>query len=1304
MRGTPLMRWLRRFRRAHHGLAYFLAGILVLMALVGLAASQILPLAERHPERLAQWLSDRAGRPVSFDAVETRWTRRGPLLALEDLRIGAGANAVAFGDAEVLVSQYAGLLPGRSFTELRVRNLDLTLEREAGGRWHVRGLPGQQRPGGDPFAALQRLGELQVIGARMRIVAPRLGIDARIPQVHLRLRVDGDRVRVGVRAWMRGGGEPADAVLDFDRKDGDGRAWLTSGRAELSQWAPLLRFAGVGVIEGSGRAQAWVRLKAHRVTQAVADLALERLALQGTPARAGAAAPRTTLERLHGRLRWATVDGGWRLDAPLLVFGDGATAPRVQRLLVAGGRQRALAADRIDVAPLLAVAALSDRLEPGLRAWLHAAKPDATLRDVRFAAKDGALRAHGRVEGAGFRATGHAPGVQGVDGDLEGDADGVAFRFDPAAQVVFDWPWGFGVPHRVSLRGQVLGWREGDGWRAATPALAVRSAQYGADVRGGLWFQGDGTRPWIDLAADVPRAAVTAAKGFWLRNSMPPAAVRWLDDALMAGSVRDAHALVSGDLDDWPFRARDGQPPKGLFHASAHIEDAVVKFQPDWPAAERLDAQVDFIADGFRVRGSSASIAGVAVRDIHAGIEHFGEAVLKIDARAASDASKLLGLLRRSPLRAEHGETLANIEASGPAKVDFALDLPLHAGAPPADMRGEVALDGARLSEKRWDLAFTDVSGTARYGHGGFAAEGLSVRRGERPGKLSLRAGDYVRDPRQAFEAELEAQLSAAELLDRAPQLDWLRARIAGVSPWTISVAMPKADAANAEGRLQLRSSLAGTALSLPAPLDKPAPTALPTTVDVQLPLGEGEIAVAFGNRLALRARSRGGNTGIRVALGASRVDAPPPASGLVASGRTDRLDAIEWATLARGDAASPASAAARNANASGEFSLRSVDVRVAALELIGATFPETRLRAAPAQGGTAVRFDGEALRGALLLPRSDTAAIAGRLERLHWRAANKPAGVTAGGGDVAVPAVGASVAGAATRPGDDIDPAKVPPLNLAIDDLRFGDARLGSATLRTQRSATGMRIVQLQTRAPRQRIDATGEWSRLAGGMRTRLDLQLRSEDFGELLGGLGFGKQIDQGEGSVRLQAGWPGSPAAFRLDALAGTMRLDVRDGQLVEVEPGAGRVLGLLSIAQLPRRLAFDFRDFFDKGFAFDKLAGEVRFGGGSARSDDLAIDGPAAEIRIRGAADLRAQTYDQTIEVYPKAGNLLTVAGALAGGPVGAAIGAAANAVLNKPLGQLAARTYRVTGPWKDPKVDTVARSETTKARAQPPER
>ena len=130
--GTPLRRHLRHARR---GVGYSVAVLLVLVALVLGVASQVLPMADRNPDRIAAWLSQRAGRPVSFDRVETAWTRRGPLLKLDNLRIGAGAQAFTVGDAEMLVSVYSGLLPGRPFSELRLRGLQLTLERAGDGRW-----------------------------------------------------------------------------------------------------------------------------------------------------------------------------------------------------------------------------------------------------------------------------------------------------------------------------------------------------------------------------------------------------------------------------------------------------------------------------------------------------------------------------------------------------------------------------------------------------------------------------------------------------------------------------------------------------------------------------------------------------------------------------------------------------------------------------------------------------------------------------------------------------------------------------------------------------------------------------------------------------------------------------------------------------------------------------------------------------------------------------------------------------------------------------------------------------------------
>lgn len=1268
----------RRLRLARRSAWYAVAIVLVLMALAAGALSRLLPLAERNPDRVAAWLSDRAGRPVAFDRLETEWTRRGPLLRFDGLRVGDGDDAVRIGAAEMLVSQYAGLLPGRSFTELRLRGLQLTLERGDDGRWSVHGLPGEQRPGADPFAALEPLGELQVIGGRLTILAPALGIETILPKIDLRLQVDGDRVRTAARAWIREDAAPLDVAADVDRRAGDGRAHAAAMRADLAAWSPLLRFAGVSLEDGRGRARAWMELHDKRVTTVTVDADLEALALRGSPVAAGRAAPRMRFEQLVARARWQLAPEGWRIDAPTLRVGAEGAPQVLDGLALAGGRRFALRAARIDAGPLLAALALGDRLDPGLRNWLLAAAPDARLADIAIASGDGGrMRASARVEALRFGTVGDTPGLEGLAGALTGDEQGFRFVPDPAAAVRFDWPSGFGAPHLVKLRGDVAGWRDGRGMQVAAPALRIDGEGYAADVRGGLWFQNDGTRPVIDLAAALDDAAVPVAKRFWVRHLMSDAAERWLDGALVGGTVHNGRALLSGDLDDWPFSSLAGHGSRGLFQAEAQLVDAVVKFLPDWPAADHLSGDVVFVNDGFSVKGR-AEIAGVGVPVLEARLGHYGQARLDVSANASGDAAKLLALFRASPLRKGLEDTLDNLSASGLAAATFALGLPLHRGGKAtSEIAGEVELHGAKLADARWNLAFEQVRGRARYDRHGFSSEPLAAVRDGQPGTLSLRAGEgHVRDAAQAFEAELDASLAAADLLRHAPDLSWLQPRVRGRSQWQVGIAVARAQQAvhTPPVRLQLRSSLVGTTLDLPEPLQKPAADALPTTITTTLPFDDGEVDVDFGGRLALRARSSPAGTGVRVALGASRVAAQPPATGLVASGRTPVFDALDWASLSSG-------------GGDGRFPLRGIDVSAGQLRLLGTTFADARVQATPVQGGTRLRFDAQGLAGELQVPQDARATVVGSFERLHWK-----------GADPATADAAPRPPASASAERDAVDPAKVPPLQLDIDDFRFGELALGNLALRTRPTNDGLRIEQLQARSPTQRIDGTGSWT---GGVaaRTRLEITADSRDFGALMAGLGFGRSIAGGEGELRFAAEWPRGPSDFALGTMQGGLSITIKDGRLVEVEPGAGRVLGLLSVAQLPRRLMLDFRDFFSRGFAFDRIGGHVRFGGGVAQSDDMVIDGPAAEIRMRGRSDLRAQTHDQTIEVMPKTGNLLPAVGAIAGGPVGAAVGAVANAVLKKPLGEMGAKTYRVSGPWKEPKVEVVEHEDPRAARA-----
>ena len=1246
-----------RFRHLRRHAIFALAIVLVAVALLVGTLSQLLPLAQRHPDKVAAWLSARAGQPVQFRRLDTAWTRRGPLLRLDGLRIGGG-EGVRIGQAEVLVSLYSGLLPGEPLTELRLRGLALTLQRGDDGRWSVRGLPSSGNAG-DPLETLRRLGELQVIGGRLRVDAPSLGLQAELPRIDLRLRVDGNRVRGGARAWIDASAKPLAAVLDFQRRQGDGVVWLGAVPAELGAWSPLLHAGGVELRQGSGTLRSWVTLRDHQVASVIADADLHDIAVAGAPFAAGQAAPLLRFDSLRLRARWLHQGTDWQLDVPQLRVASGKHVQSLDGLQLAAGRRFALRGKQLDASPLLRVAALSSALPAELRQWLYRAAPTVRLAEVDISGQPGAaMHGHGQLQELAFAAVGNSPGLSGLSAAFEGDEQGVALTLRPNQAMHFDWPTGFGVLHEVTLAGQAAVWREGEGWRVATPALRVVGRDYAANVRGGLWFQGDGTRPWISLAAQLDDGPMTAAKGFWVRSKMSAAAVEWLDGALVSGQLRNGSALAVGDLDDWPFEGNNGR-----FEAGGHIDNGSIRFSREWPAMDAVDADIAFIGNGFELHGKG-KLGAVKVDALKAGIADFHQRDLRVSAHTLDDSQHLLALLRRSPLQARYGDTLDALSAKGPAAVDFGLDLPLGDEHAEGRVQGKVELRGASLADKRWDLHFDNVHGQAEYASDGFQAPALQVRYKDAEGVLSLRAGAPVQDPGNAFEAGLSAVLDAGDLLARAPELQWLQPYVHGSSRWHIGVNLPNpaaAGQAEVPTLLSLHSDLRGTRLQLPAPLDKPAAEALPTQVSASLPLGSGLTEVAFGKRLAIAARTRDDKVGVQVTMGSNHASHAPPAEGLVVDGRAPSLDALDWITLARSQGS--------DGDDAGGIALKQVDVLADQLLLVGGRFEQTRLRLRPGKGAVAVQLEGPALAGNLQVPDAEDGTVSGQLQRLHWQAA-------------------AAVAGeAGDHPAEPMNPAKIPPLALDIDDLAFGKVALGQARLRTQPLADGMQVSQLQLRSPGQAIDASGQWHGIGERARTRFDASVHSENLGGLLDKLGYGGQLRGGEGQLQFSAGWDGAPAAFNLAGLEGTLGFDVRNGQILELEPGAGRVLGLLSITQLPRRLMLDFRDFFSKGLAFNQAAGKVAFGEGLARTDGISLQGPAVDIGIRGQADLRAQQFDQTIEVNPRSGNLLTVVGAVAGGPVGAAVGAAANAVLGKPLGSIGAKTYRVTGPWSDPKVE-----------------
>ncbi|HRE19118.1 MAG TPA: AsmA-like C-terminal region-containing protein, partial [Rhodocyclaceae bacterium] len=266
------------------------------------------------------------------------------------------------------------------------------------------------------------------------------------------------------------------------------------------------------------------------------------------------------------------------------------------------------------------------------------------------------------------------------------------------------------------------------------------------------------------------------------------------------------------------------------------------------------------------------------------------------------------------------------------------------------------------------------------------------------------------------------------------------------------------------------------------------------------------------------------------------------------------------------------------------------------------------------------------------------------------------------------------------------------------LADLTVGDKRLGRLEAKARNQPAGWQLDSLLLQNPDGNLKGKGEW-RLRGGQQTRLDFELVATDAGKLLERLGYPNAIRRGTAQLNGNLTWDGPLTTIHYPSLSGEMQLKAEKGQFAKLEPGIGKLLGLISLQSLPRRLTLDFRDIFSDGLAFDSIESKVLVSKGVMRTvEDLKIDGPAARILIRGETDLKQETQNLQVNVQPEVGGAAAVGIAIANPAIGAAAWVV-NKVFQNPLNRMFAFQYHVTGTWNDPKVEKLGQP----AAGSPPE-
>jgi uncharacterized protein YhdP len=277
-------------------------------------------------------------------------------------------------------------------------------------------------------------------------------------------------------------------------------------------------------------------------------------------------------------------------------------------------------------------------------------------------------------------------------------------------------------------------------------------------------------------------------------------------------------------------------------------------------------------------------------------------------------------------------------------------------------------------------------------------------------------------------------------------------------------------------------------------------------------------------------------------------------------------------------------------------------------------------------------------------------------------------------------------------------NPSELPELRFYSKEFSYLGLDLGETRIEGYPVKNGFHLDSVEAKSPDLELSASGDWIRDGQGERSDFNIRITSESLGTVLEAMDISSAMQGGQTVVHFDAWWNGPPAAFALERLNGEMELNIVQGNILTADPGAGRVLGLLSLTELPRRLAMDFRDVFDEGFSFDEATGTMQLENGSSYTDDLLLKSTVAEINIIGTTDLVGQTFDYEFSVRPGVSKALPVIGAIAGGPVGAAAGLALQAVLRNSLGEAAEAKYTIRGPWEDPVVEPVEKLPGAKTR------
>ena len=772
----------------------------------------------------------------------------------------------------------------------------------------------------------------------------------------------------------------------------------------------------------------------------------------------------------------------------------------------------------------------------------------------------------------------------------------------------------------------------------------------------------------------------------------------WLRTALRSGIARNGKVNLYGPLHLFPYTKSEN--PEHIFQITAQVEGLELDYVPtgevdekgqyipgEWPIISDIHAFLDFKGMGFEIKAQSGKTMGATLTNVYASIPDYTEQYvpLVIHGQGQGPLQSMAQWVNESPVSSLLGDVFVGATAEGDASLTLSLDIPIL-NAVATKVNGTVTVADNSLHIKNVP-PLTHAHGVVAFSERGVWASALQAKVFGVDTLGSIKTDD---DGKITIYANAEAAtMPAVSQIIGVPLVSNILSMGHGQAAANVEVTVKKGV------QIHVESDLVGLEFDAPAPFKKDATEAMPLRFDFNICTRDDAtcvptMALDIGKMVDLDFRYAQDANGMRLthgSVGLNQQAIMPKDSGISLLMNMPTTDWTDWdpflARLLDG-------LDTKTENTDGVM-LNVVELTTP--QFIFQSLPFNRLTMhadIDRQGRWHGYVKSDDATGQFVWTASDEngrAHISGSFDRL-W---------------VDISKIMAKVKD--SKPQETA--AHMPSLDVTVDDFRVNEYQLGSVRLDAKNAGTGKdwawRIDDLTIKTPEATLTASGQWNAgMEKDSQTRVEATLDVNDLGKLLERAKLPKTVRDGHGQIHASLDWVGAPSQFAIGQLNGSLSTALRSGQLLQIEPGAARLLSLISLQSLLRRLTLDFRDVVGEGFVFDSIDSQASIDHGVIYGDSFRLVGPQASVLIGGNVDLVAGKQNLLVTVLPdlsfgSASLALSLANPIVG--VGSFL---AQLALQAPLSKLFSMEYAITGTFDDPVVAKVEKTPNTTPSTEEP--